>query len=116
MSTLQKILKSILEVIVYALCLIPLAAHSAPEKSYKDERTGQDCVQAIAKDPTNPFQPSKYYGYIYLKNTCSRSFAWTATFNNGKVRGSGIGPGSTAHISCERAAGECDSEILWEVR
>jgi hypothetical protein len=85
-------------------------------KSYLDEKTGEKCVKTIPNDPTYPYQPSKTLGYIYLKNSCGRTFGITATFKNGNVKSNGIQPYGKSHIACDRARGECDGEASIELR
>lgn len=103
-------------IIASAVFLVSHSASSAPEKSYLDERTGQQCVQQIPSIPGYPFQPTETHGYFYLKNTCPRTFSVIVTFSNGKVRSNGIGANDKTHISCVRAAGECEGHASWEIR
>lgn len=117
MKVLQKSQNSIFIWGFIVSCLVPLAAYSAPSKSYKDEY-GNDCVHSVGNIANYPYKPTTDKGYIYFENRCSGNFIISSTLSSGRKVSNGIsgktenGPG-TSHLACIRAAGEC-TRIEWE--
>lgn len=98
--------------IAISIGLLAQPASSQPSRSFKNEVTGQDCIQEV----DGPQDAMPRYGKYYFKNTCGGSFVVTLVLANGKRTGSGgVGPGKTIHLNCEVARGECKG-TSFEVR
>lgn len=98
--------------IVISMGLISPPAKGQPSKSFKNEVTGQDCVQPA----DGPQDSLPRFRKLHFKNTCRGTFVVTLVLANGKKTSSGgVEAGKTIVLLCDTSKDQCTG-IEFEVR
>ena len=98
--------------IVISMGLLSPPAKSQPSKSFKNEVTGQDCIQPA----DGPQDSLPRFRKLHFKNTCRGTFVVTLVLANGKKTSSGgVEAGKTIVLLCDTTRDECTG-IEYEVR